>query len=80
MSRTVDSLVNRGLVERLINTDNRRYLKIKLSEEGQASFEKIDVIFDLYLKNIFEFIPENKRAQVTESLEILIKALKNVSC
>lgn len=80
MSRTVNSLVNHRLVERLIDTDNRRYVKIKLTEEGQGAFAKINAIFDLYLKGVFESISENKRAQVMESLEILIEALKGKSC
>lgn len=80
MSRTVNSLVNHGLVERLINSENRRYVKIKLTEEGQDAFSKINTIFDLYLKDVFESISENKRAQVMESLEILIVALKDKSC
>lgn len=80
MSRTVNSLVNHNLVERLINTDNRRYVKIKLTEEGQDAFVKINAIFDIYLKDVFESISENKRAQVMESLAILIEALKDKSC
>ncbi|UNC91146.1 MarR family winged helix-turn-helix transcriptional regulator [Candidatus Contubernalis alkaliaceticus] len=68
------SLVNRSLVERLIDPDNRRYVKIRLTEEGEGAFASINTIFDSYLKGIFESIPENKRAQVMESLEILIEA------
>lgn len=72
--------MNHRLVERLIDTDNRRYVKIKLTEEGQGAFAKINAIFDSYLKGVFESISENKRAQVMESLEILIVALKGKSC
>ena len=79
-SRTVDSLVNRGFVERLTDTGNRRYVKIKLTKEGQDAFGKINAIFDSYLQGVFEAIPENKRAQVAESLEILIDAIKNRPC
>ncbi len=80
MSRTVNSLVNRRLVERLIDPDNRRYVKIRLTEEGKDAFASINTIFDSYLKGVFESIPENKRTQVMESLEILIEALKDKKC
>lgn len=80
MSRTVNSLVNLGLVERLIDNDNRRYVKIKLTKVGQETFATINEIFDAYLQSIFASISDDKRAQVQESLEILIEALKNNKC
>lgn len=77
MSRTVNNLVNRKLVDRYTDSDNRRYVKLILTEQGRVVFDKINATFDLYLNNVFETISESKREQVTESIEILIGALKN---
>lgn len=79
-SRTVDGLVRNGLVERLIDADNRRYVKIKLTAAGRDAFEKINAVFDSYHQGILAAIPENKRVQVIESLELIIQALKHNSC
>lgn len=80
MSRTVNNLVNNGLVERLIDPSNRRYVKIKLTKSGQNVYENVNAVFDSYLKSVFDSIPESKREQVMESLEIFIGVLKNNNC
>lgn len=77
MSRTVNNLVNHGLVDRIIDAENRRYVKLKLTEHGKEAFDKINETFSLFLDDIFNNISESKRAQMLESLEILISALKN---
>lgn len=80
MSRTVNNLVSQGLVERIIDPENRRYVKIKLTQEGQRVFETTNTIFDSYLQTILNSISENKRKQVMESLEILVEAFKKHPC
>jgi DNA-binding MarR family transcriptional regulator len=79
-SRTVNNLVNQGLAEREINPDDRRYLKIRLTEEGDKIFKTIEFNMNLYFKNVYESISEEKRQQVIESLEILLNALKKNKC
>lgn len=80
MSRTVNNLVSQGLVERIIDPENRRYVKIKLTQGGQRVFETTNTIFDSYLQTILNSITENKRKQVVESLEILVEAFKKHPC
>lgn len=80
MSRTVNNLVKHGLVNRHIDTGNRRYVKLTLTEQGQVVFNKINSTFDIYLKSVFDSIQESKRDQVMESLEILVKALEGKTC
>lgn len=80
MSRTVNNLVNHGLVDRLIDTDNRRYISLKLSEQGQEVFTKINSIFDSYMVSVFDTIQESKKDQVMESLLLLIEAFKKTKC
>lgn len=74
MSRTVNNLVNSGLVVRDLNTKDRRFITIRLTKNGIQVFESIEASMEVYFKNIFSQIPENKREQVLESLQVLLDA------
>ncbi|MCX7745864.1 MAG: MarR family transcriptional regulator [Clostridia bacterium] len=80
MSRTVNNLVTDHLAEREIDPDDRRYVTIKLTENGKKIFEGIEVSMDLYFKKVYESILEDKRQQVIESLQILLDAIGNNNC
>lgn len=80
MSRTVNNLVTDELVERVTDPENRRYVKLMLSKTGQILNEKINSVLDLYFGSVMNDIPEDKREQVAESLELLIIALNKNSC
>jgi len=75
MSRTVNNLVNNGMVERELDSNDRRYVTIKLTENGLEKFKGIEDNMNLYFTNIFESIPSEKQEQVLESLQILITAI-----
>lgn len=75
MSRTVNNLVNNGMVERELDSSDRRYVTIKLTENGLEKFKGIEDNMNLYFTNIFESIPSEKQEQVLESLQILITAI-----
>ncbi|OME30631.1 MarR family transcriptional regulator [Paenibacillus odorifer] len=80
MSRTVNNLVADHWVERIIDPNNRRYVKLMLSNKGQVLNEQISAVLNAYFGKIMNDIPENKREQVTESLELLIYALNKNNC
>ena len=80
MSRTVNNLVETGLALRDMDTDNRRYIVIQLTEDGQNVFRSIEKSMETYYKDIFSSIPEDKRGQVLESLALLTEAAKNSKC
>ena len=75
MSRTVNNLVNRGLVERELDPDDRRYVTIQLTENGIKMFEGIEESMNLYYQKVFQSIPSKKQEQVLESLQILLEAI-----
>jgi len=79
LSRTVDGMVQNGLVERHSNPDDRRYLKIVMTKQGQKVYEEINNTFDDYYQNVFQNIPEEKHRQVMESLELLSTAVFSLS-
>lgn len=75
MSRTINNLVESNLVTREIDSENRRYVTIQLTKEGIDVFNSIEENMFQYYSSIFTHIPESKRAQVLESLQILTKAV-----
>jgi len=80
MSRTINNLVELDLVLRDLDTENRRYVIIQLTENGKNIFKNIEDSMNGYYKSIFNSIPENKRNQVMESLQLLTNAVENNDC
>lgn len=80
MSRTVNGLVENEWIERMTDPENRRYVKLTLSPKGQMLHEQIISVLNSYFGTIMKDIPEDKREQVTESLELLIYALNKNNC
>mgnify|MGYP005863244637 CR=1 FL=1 len=80
MSRTINNLVNNELVMREIDPEDRRYINIKLTEKGNQSFKEIEAGMKEYFIQIYNAIPEAKREQVIESLQILLQALSENEC
>ena len=75
MSRTINKLVEDGLVVRELHQEDRRYITIKLTDSGTKIFENIEATMGKYYNDIFMNIQEDKRQQVLESLKILTKAV-----
>lgn len=80
MSRTVNNLVEANLAVRDLDTENRRYVIIQLTENGRTVFQNIEQSMESYYKSIFFSIPEDKRNQVLESLQLLTDAVRNNKC
>lgn len=80
MSRTVNNLVTSELAIRELDNEDRRYVKIKLTEKGYKSYIRIEEAMTQYYKSVLESITEDKRTQVMESLQLLLEALKKNKC
>lgn len=80
MSRTIDNLVNQNLVLREVHTENRRYIRIKLTEKGEAIFREIEKSMEDYYNNVISLVPVDKKDQVIESLQILVDIVKVNKC
>ncbi|HEX3045237.1 MAG TPA: MarR family transcriptional regulator [Bacillota bacterium] len=80
MSRTINNLVNNKLVSREIDPKDRRFLMLCLTEAGRKTFQTIEAKMDLFFNQIYQTVPEDKRQQVVESLQILIQALVENPC
>jgi DNA-binding MarR family transcriptional regulator len=80
MSRTVNNLVNKKLVDRRVDPTNRRYVTIKLTPDGIKSFNEIESKMESYFLQILSAIPDDKHEQVLESLQLLLKAISESEC
>jgi len=80
VSRSVDKLVNDGLLIRAEDQADRRYVVLKLTEEGQKIFVAVEQKMTIYFAEAIQLIPEEKRDGVVESLQYLVEVLKGVRC
>jgi DNA-binding MarR family transcriptional regulator len=80
MSRTVNTMVEQGLVTREPDPQDRRYVKIKLTTDGSSMLSNIESKMTDYYLNIYQAIPQDKRKQVLESLELLVKITRGCCC
>lgn len=79
-SRTVDSLVSQGLLQRDPDPEDRRYVNLKLTRSGQAMVQQINSLMDNYYHSIYLAIPPEHRVTVLESLRVLNQVLENNKC
>lgn len=80
MSRTVNNLVNNELVKREIDSIDRRYISISLTEKGYKLYKIIEDNIRKYFEKVYKDIPENKRTQVLDSLEMLLSVINVNEC
>lgn len=80
MSRTINKLVDSGLAIRELHPKDRRYISIKLTDEGIKVFDNIENSMEKYYGGILSSIPKEKREQVLESLQLIIEAAKQNKC
>ena len=76
VSRTVNHLVNAGVVSRETDPANRRYIIISLSDDGRQIFDGIETGMGLYYKQLLRKIPEERQEEVLNSIQILVKAFE----
>jgi DNA-binding MarR family transcriptional regulator len=72
VSQLVDRLVQRGLVTREHNKEDRRYASVSLTDEGKQVVLDARTSRLAWLRTILDRIPEDKRATLVDSLEEFI--------
>ena len=80
MSRTINNLVKQDLVERKTNPEDRRYMRITLTDNGNKIYTEIEENMTLYFEKFLDDIPGNKRYQVMESVQLLLEAIEKNEC
>ncbi len=80
LSRTVDSLVKAGLVERKEDPADRRSLRLTLSAAGRAKVSGIDAGCNGYYAALLESLGERDRKCVMRAVGILGDAMRRQRC
>ena len=76
LSRTIEGLVQLNLVSREINSEDRRYMRITLTQTGNRVYRSINKFCNQYYQTVFDQIPEEKQSQIIEGLKILAEAMQ----
>ena len=69
MTRLIDKLIERGLVERHADPDDRRVVRIQLSEQGQAIWRDIDQCGNRVRERAMSGMDDEQRLQFIRVLE-----------
>lgn len=80
LSRTVNNLVTKNMVQRELDPDDRRYVAIRLTPEGIRYYRRIESAMDAYFKQVYASIAESERKNVLDSLSVLLKAMEGLDC
>lgn len=74
-SRHIQSLIKQGLASSTPHETDKRYITLTLTEAGKETANNITKLMVDYISDLFDYIPESKREQVLDSMELLITAL-----
>ncbi len=77
MTRLLDGLVRRGWVERVRDAQDRRCVIVGLTAEGRGEAERLRALTNDAIGAVFGGIPEEKRAQVVESVGLIRQAVED---
>lgn len=76
LSRMIQGLFVLGLVSRVTNEKDRRYVRISLTRAGRDLYEKIETSFNGFFAEVLELIPPEKKESVIESIALFADAVK----
>lgn len=74
LSRTIDTLVRRGLLERQRDDRDRRVVWIALTAEGVSTCLAIHRDNDARYRDVLDSIPPSRRREVLRSFRVLVQA------
>lgn len=74
-TRTVDELVERGLLERLPDADDRRRVLVRITDEGRQATHEIHHESGVMLGRVFEQMTDEQVDALVDGLEALLAAL-----
>ncbi|CAM4370996.1 DNA-binding MarR family transcriptional regulator [Paenibacillus endophyticus] len=77
LSRQVQQLVEHNLINRLPDPNDRRYVVLSLTADGEKKQLHITESMELYLQDVFASIPAEKHEQVFETLSMMNQALNS---
>lgn len=76
MTRVVDILVRDGWLDRTRQEDDRRVVRVSLTEEGRAMASRLEENIEAYYRDVLENLPKGQVDAVLESMRHLLRALR----
>lgn len=76
VSRTIEGLVRIGLVNREIDMENRRASILTLTGQGKKTAQNINEENNLFFRNVFLNLPQEKLDSFIDGFNIFVQALK----
>lgn len=71
MTRTLDALVERGLVERQPEPSNRRQIALLITPEGQALVDRYEAVISAHLHTLIAPLPADRQERLLLALQDL---------
>jgi DNA-binding MarR family transcriptional regulator len=71
MTRTLDALVERGLVERQPDPANRRQIALQITPEGQALVDRYEAVITAHLHTLIAPLPAERQERLLLALQDL---------
>ena len=78
VTEIIERLVDQGLVKREPNLQDRRSHNLTLTEKGRAEVEQLREWSTRRIEKIFEKIPEDKLAALSEGLQDMLNAAESM--
>ena len=78
-TRLVNPLIKKGLLRRDKSEHDSRAVKFTLTKEGIEIHKKVSLCMIDFFKKVTNAIPEEKKSEVLECVNIFINAIKNSS-
>lgn len=75
VSRTIEGLVNNGLIDRTIPAENRRMTMLQLTESGKKICKTINSNNDKYLLNILSVLTDNEKEDIIRLLDKITREM-----
>ncbi len=79
VSRTVEGLVNLGLISRIIPKENRRTINLRLTTQGIDLCKTINDSNNLYFSQVLKVIPKENINAFLSSFELIVNAMINLN-
>ena len=76
LSRTIDGLVNIGLLERVAHPTDRRFNLLSLTTKGQEVADQINQSNDDFYRRVFDGIASERHDEVIDNFEKLVWAMR----
>jgi len=76
LSRTIDGLVNIGLLERVADPTDRRFNLLSLTTKGQEVADQINQSNDDFYRRVFDGIESERHDEVIDNFEKLVWAMR----